>query len=536
MKTNNFLNMKTKSIIFIFFIITGNIFSQNISNTLNTGGLFTIKNGSTTYFSLSQSSRSLTLSNSLLLPVVTPGSGNGTIYKGNDRFIHCFAPSGADGQNLFAGIRSGNFTMSGSGSSSSYNTVAGFESLSSLTTGSGNTALGVSSLFNNTTGNFNCAFGDSSLYKNTTGYNNTSFGYYSNYSITTGYSNSDFGSKYIPSGGNKTGSSSFGYNSQLRVSGPYNTSFGYNTLIYCYNNVSNTAFGCYALELLDFPGSGARSYNCAFGWSALKMNGNSYLSTVFGCATNETNQEGLQNTAFGVGNLIPALNTSSGLEFNTLFGNKLLYQVPGGLPNGNVRRNIFIGSGYFQHAAYPFDYISIGNPYVLGGGNINSGFNATNSWVEIWGYNYYGIQVPWTISSDSTLKTDIKNCTMGIDFISKLRPVSYIRNSDKLNKNEYGFIAQEVKAALEKEGTDYCGVVEEGSDNNYSVRYNDLLAPIVKSIQELDDSIENNNEELSSLKNELNDINSVGKKLNDLTERIKNIKQQIEETKQVILK
>lgn len=104
MKTNNFLNMKTKSIIFIFFIITGNIFSQNISNTLNTGGLFTIKNGSTTYFSLSQSSRSLTLSNSLLLPVVTPGSGNGTIYKGNDRFIHCFAPSGADGQNLFAGI------------------------------------------------------------------------------------------------------------------------------------------------------------------------------------------------------------------------------------------------------------------------------------------------------------------------------------------------------------------------------------------------------------------------------------------------
>ena len=46
----------------------------------------------------------------------------------------------------------------------------------------------------------------------------------------------------------------------------------------------------------------------------------------------------------------------------------------------------------------------------------------------------------------------------GLDFISKLRPVSYTRNNDESKKVEYGFIAQEVEFAANKAGFTFSGV------------------------------------------------------------------------------
>ena len=86
----------------------------SINNTLGTGGTFTIKDGLTTFFSLSQSNGNLNLSTTLTLPVTTD-STVGVIFKGTERFIHDFRPAGSFGKNVFIGVNSGNFTMTGSG-------------------------------------------------------------------------------------------------------------------------------------------------------------------------------------------------------------------------------------------------------------------------------------------------------------------------------------------------------------------------------------------------------------------------------------
>lgn len=48
---------------------------------------------------------------------------------------------------------------------------------------------------------------------------------------------------------------------------------------------------------------------------------------------------------------------------------------------------------------------------------------------------------------------------LGLDFISRLRPVSYLRNNDENKKTEFGFIAQEVEESLNTSGISNVGMV-----------------------------------------------------------------------------
>ncbi|HEX8575880.1 MAG TPA: tail fiber domain-containing protein, partial [Flavobacterium sp.] len=81
-------------------------------------------------------------------------------------------------------------------------------------------------------------------------------------------------------------------------------------------------------------------------------------------------------------------------------------------------------------------------------------------------------------------KSDIKSSDLGLDFIKELHPVSYVRKNDESKKLEYGFIAQELEQTLDKFGATHTGIVSKAKDGMLSVRYNDLLAPMVKAIQE----------------------------------------------------
>ena len=79
---------------------------------------------------------------------------------------------------------------------------------------------------------------------------------------------------------------------------------------------------------------------------------------------------------------------------------------------------------------------------------------------------------------------------LGLDFITKLKPVSYFRNNDGSKKREYGFIAQELEEVLKASGTTDVGMLSKDDQGMYSVRYNDLMAPMVKAIQEQNKLIE----------------------------------------------
>jgi hypothetical protein len=164
---------------------------------------------------------------------------------------------------------------------------------------------------------------------------------------------------------------------------------------------------------------------------------------------------------------------------------------------------------------------SLGNLFYTGGsttansfwksnGNVSPGLDGGYSigssswkWSSIWSYTS-------TIStSDQRLKKDIESSNLGLEFINSLNPISYkwivggqkpiydeelqsVVGSEDLPglRTHYGFLAQEVKQALDTiaPGKDFSGWVLTDKDNAESeqaLRYEEFIAPIVKSIQEL---------------------------------------------------
>ena len=175
---------KKSTLFFVLCVCSTTLFSQNnITNTLGTGGVFSIKDATTNYLTLTQSSGEVNILKGLRLEN-TSDSSLGVIFKGADRFIHNYGA-----KNTFMGTNSGNFTMTGTN-----NTAVGFSSINSNTTGTYNAAVGSNSLHSNTTGFNNTALGYQSLYFNTTGYFNTASGIHSLIANTTGFYNTASGS------------------------------------------------------------------------------------------------------------------------------------------------------------------------------------------------------------------------------------------------------------------------------------------------------------------------------------------------------
>lgn len=91
--------------------------------------------------------------------------------------------------------------------------------------------------------------------------------------------------------------------------------------------------------------------------------------------------------------------------------------------------------------------------------------------------------------SDRTTKTEIADCDLGTDFINTLQPKSYKmvdlpEEHDDYDRKHYGLIAQDL---IDTELND--SVFGE-QDGEYSLAYNDLIAPMIKAIQELSAEIE----------------------------------------------
>jgi hypothetical protein len=119
-------------------------------------------------------------------------------------------------------------------------------------------------------------------------------------------------------------------------------------------------------------------------------------------------------------------------------------------------------------------------------------------------YNNTTKEVTFSITapSDERLKTDIKDTSLGLNFVNKLHPVSFKWKNrlsqslaDTVNpKNpgvrvHEGFIAQEVKSVLDSLGIDssiyFHNVDPDGPlDDIRGVHKEELIGPIVKAIQE----------------------------------------------------
>lgn len=107
-------------------------------------------------------------------------------------------------------------------------------------------------------------------------------------------------------------------------------------------------------------------------------------------------------------------------------------------------------------------------------------------------------------TSDFRLKTDIQDCDLGLDFITHLKPKKY-KIYNKPDRIRYGLIAQDVeKLVIDKESIytkEKCFATEtkdgEYIDEIYGMNYTELIAPMIKAIQELSDKVTKLEESLS---------------------------------------
>ncbi|MES1216786.1 MAG: tail fiber domain-containing protein, partial [Bacteroidota bacterium] len=151
-------------------------------------------------------------------------------------------------------------------------------------------------------------------------------------------------------------------------------------------------------------------------------------------------------------------------------------------------------------------------------------------------------QVPFTTPSDGRFKYNVQEDVKGLDFILKLRPVTYQFDSKKLDdemnpngvKNanyilqasyneaaairRTGFIAQEVEKAAIQTGYNFSGVIKPQSDkDHYGLSYESFVVPLVKAMQEQQkqiDDLKKENEELKKLKEK---VDALSKTIESLT-------------------
>ena len=452
---------------------------QNITNTLGSLGTFSIKDAGTTYLSLSQSSGNITLNRGLILPITYNSSTTGIIFKGTSRFIHDYCPNGAFGYNVFIGIDAGNFTMNGASTTSSFNTGVGSNTLTSLTTGFNNSAFGYMSLHDNTSGSNNSSFGHSALSNNTTGISNSAFGSESLFFTQTSSSLSAFGTQSLRS--NTTGSQ----NSALGSQSLYNNTTG----------SSNCSFGFQSL----FSNTFASKVN-AFGYQSL-MNSNGTNNNAFGYQSMYLNNSGVNNCAFGN---LSLYNLSNGF-YNVALGNNTLYANTTG--NSNTALGEDAGSS-----------VTTGSNLTLLGYN-SEPLSATstnqvtlgNSFVTSLRCNVTSI----TSLSDARDKKNIKELSLGLDFIAKLKPRQF--NWDKrewyesnvsdgskmLDAPTAGFIAQELDSLQQTENAEWLNLVLKDNPEKLEATTGNLLPIMVKAIQELKEKCDRLEKENSVLSTEL---------------------------------
>ena len=249
--------------------------------------------------------------------------------------------------------------------------------------------------------------------------------------------------------------------------------------------------------------SNTGGYNTAIGRSALSSNTSGLDNTASGNGALSSNSTGGYNTASGSDALLR--NTTG--DFNTASGSQALYSNTTGSFNTASGRIVLYNNttGSYNTAVGYYADVEIGNLQNATAIGYNAKVDASNK-VRIGNTAVTVIQgqVAFTSSSDARLKDRITPVSDGLALINDLNPVSYHRTNNPESDIEMGLLAQEVEATLEKHGLGNSGMVHQPTEDAYmSLRYNDLLAPMIKAIQELDDASEAKDAQIASLQKQL---------------------------------
>ncbi len=447
-----------------------------------------------------------------------------------------------------------------------YNTSIGYNSLHDNTTGNSNSAMGSKALFNNTQGSYNSAVGNLALFSNDGGNHNTAMGYGALYSNISGSENTAVGrdaGRFSTGGGNVF----IGYQAGYNESG--------NNKLYISNSDTSAPLigGDFDAGRVDINGT----IKITGGSPAL---GNILTSDALGnasWASGDTISAGgwtvsggtVYNATsnIGIGTLTPGEKLDvAGHIWQTSTGQSVfLGENAGSSDDLSNNYNVFVGYNAGTANTTGYDNTAIGykameavtdghwntalGHYAYQTGNYSNSTAlgdavaiTANSQVRI-GHNVTSIGGPqnWTNTSDGRFKFDVAENVPGLEFIKKLRPVTYHLDVEKLDEftgiaQEYrndpliraaaaestkqlrtGFIAQEVEKAALSLGYDFSGVDKPKNKNDYyGLRYAEFVVPLVKAVQEQEAKIEQQQQTIAGLKAQLNEMETLKQRVEKL--------------------
>jgi hypothetical protein len=335
--------------------------------------------------------------------------------------------------------------------------------------------MGAGAMATNTTGSNNSAFGREALRNNTTASNNTAVGYQAGYSVST---NPEV--------------TAIGYRALYATTVGYTTAVGSNALQANTTGTFNVALGREA----GYSNTTGEK-NTFIGYQALTNNTTASRQVAVGYqALTASNGQGNIGVGYQAGKDI-----TSGTD-NVCVGD-LAGSSQGSLTTG--AGNVFIGTSAGANSASAgtaANQICIGYN-VQGAGDNFFVFGKGTGSDRV--YNQFTSNATWTRSSDERLKTQItENTNCGLAFITDLRTVTYKwkagvdidetlpdynpeEKEPEYKEKMYGFIAQEVKSAMDKNGiTDFAGwdVTPDEQGAIQGVSYEMFVIPLIKAIQE----------------------------------------------------
>jgi hypothetical protein len=232
------------------------------------------------------------------------------------------------------------------------------------------------------------------------------------------------------------------------------------------------------------------------------------------------------NTIVASGDIIGDIRFcgADGVTLNS-FGGQIKCEVDG-TPGADDMPGRLVFSTTADGAASPTERLRINNVGNAIFSNLVAVYPGTDNavtigasgqrWSAVWAAN-------GTIqTSDERAKTDINDAQLGSNFIKSLRPVSYkwidggkcdtgkrdennnyIYESVPGTRTHWGFIAQEVKEAIDTAGVDFGGWVltdKDDPDSQQALRYDQFIAPLTKALQEAMERIEALEADVAALK------------------------------------
>ena len=318
----------------------------------------------------------------------------------------------------------------------------------------------------------------------TTGGNNVALGYLAGSSQVDGTGNTylGYGSGYVGTGGSNN--VFVGVEAGRDTTSGENIAIGYQAALANTSGADIIAIGENAYDAAD-----TESSNIAIGKSALGgsvAGGELNVAIGHDAGGSLTSADGDVIIGYQAGERI----TTGG--YNTFAG----YQAGDHISTGSS--TVCIGKGTDGSAVDVANAIAIGDTVTAASNDFS--FGKSGNVVT----NDFDADADWSRSSDLRLKRNIQDSTLGLDFINDLRPIKFqwkpSNEVPKEMKSEYnevnqknldivshGFIAQEVKEAVDKHGdTTFGGWHLDKTDNETQrVKKNMFVMPLIKAVQEL---------------------------------------------------